>query len=584
MQKISTIIGMCILSIIMLATTLVSSSAYAEGAVSSTTNSGSSPYWTDQIVSDTVAMMMKKNHVPGMAVALYVDGKPYLFHYGYANTFNGQPVSSNTIFEMGSITKTFTSLLLSMEIVDGKMHLRDNVVRYASTLEGVTGSVNEITLEQLATHTSSLPFELPDYISTEQAFCNYLNRWHPVRPIGSAWQYSNIGFGLLGYMLEGATGQSYDELLHQRILYPLGMSHTAIDVPGDQQINYAQGYNADGAPAKQWRHNDIIPAEGSLKTTSQDMLKYLMASLGVSGTPADILSAQRLACTSFISTRFGLQGLAWEKHPLTTLDNVGYVNRTRVLYIRNSKVNFVSPDDFTLQNDNMLVDKTGNTGGFTSYIALIPSHKMGIVLLANRAALREQLGLAGRIILLNLMRGEPAMPTPQPVTPVMNVMVNNQNAAISSTIAAQQPVNNPQINNPQSNYPVNNKFQINNPVINFAGSNNINGSATVQPAIHTTAVANNTQQNAINAQNNINPPVVNSTVTEVHKSVHVSTIKRNKKYSHHHVVHKKVVHKSTAHKKVVVHKTVAHHHVVHKKVIVHKSTTKKKVAVTSTNN
>lgn len=366
------------------------------------------PVSPDAIVTDTINTMMYRNRIPGVAVALYVDGRPYLYHFGFANLATRQPVTENTIFEIGSITKTFTALLLGMELDQGRMHLQDSVFKYASSLQRLTGSVNNITLEQLATHTSSLPYQLPDYmISSQQLFCNFLNSWRPGTPMGSTWKYSNIGFGLLGYMLEGATAESYDQLLHQRVLNPLGMYHTAIEVPPQLENDYAQGYGWDDSPAKQWRHNDIIPAEGAIKTTSQDMLKYLLASLGVPGTPLDIFSGIRTTCYTYVATRYGLQGLAWEKHPLYSLNDYGYINRTRVLFLRDSYASPVSQDDPTSHNENMLIDKTGTTAGFTAYMALIPTQKIGIVILTNRVALRQQIGLAGRSILLRLMDDNP---------------------------------------------------------------------------------------------------------------------------------------------------------------------------------
>jgi beta-lactamase class C len=379
----------------------------AGGVVNDTVQPPRTEISPEPIVANTVYNLMNQNRVPGVAVALYVDGRPYLYNFGVANVMTRAPVTENTIFEMGSITKTFTALLLGMEVNEGKMHLQDSVIHFASSLQKLSGAVNYITLEQLATHTSSLPFELPDYIDTQQEFCTYLNRWRPGRRMGSTWAYSNIGFGLLGYMLEGATAETYDQLLHQRILNPLGMYHTEIDVPFDLESNYAQGYNWDGSPAKQWRHNDIIPAEGSLKTSSQDMLKYLMASLGIPGTPTDILSGIHVSCYAYVATRFGLQGLAWEKHLLDSLNDYGFINKTRVLFLRDSYANQVPLNDPSQFDDNVLIDKTGNTAGFTAYIALIPSQKIGVVLLANKAAIREQIGAAGRVILLRLMENHP---------------------------------------------------------------------------------------------------------------------------------------------------------------------------------
>lgn len=388
------------------------------------------PISPDAVVTNTINNMMYHNRIPGVAVALYVNGRPYLYHFGYANLATRQPVTENTLFEIGSVTKTFTALLLGMELDQGRMHLQDSVYKYASSLQRLSGSVNNITLEQLATHTSSLPYQLPDYmISSQRLFCNFLNSWRPGMPMGSTWKYSNIGFGLLGYMLEGATAESYDQLLHQRVLNPLGMYHTAIDVPPQLEDDYAQGYGWDDTPAKQWRHNDIIPAEGAIKTTSQDMLKYLLASLGVPGTPLDIYSGIRTTCYTYVATRYGLQGLAWEKHPLYSLNDDGYINRTRVLFLRDSYASPISPEDPTSHNENMLIDKTGTTAGFTAYMALIPSQKIGIVILTNRVALREQVGLAGRTILLQLMDDNPEVyfKSNQPPPPVVPTFAVSQN-------------------------------------------------------------------------------------------------------------------------------------------------------------
>ncbi len=484
----------------------------------------------DAVVSETINNLMYHNRLPGAAVALYYNGRPYLYHFGVANEAYRTPVTENTIFEIGSITKTFTTLLLGMELDEGHMHLQDSVYKYASSLQRLNGAVNYITLEQLATHTSSLPYELPDYvISSQRLFCNFLNNWRPGMPMGSTWKYSNIGFGLLGYMLEGATAETYDQLLHQRVLNPLGMYHTAIDVPPQLENDYAQGYDWDGSPAKQWRHNDIIPAEGSLKTTSQDMLKYLMASLGVPGTPLDIFSGIRTSCYTYVATRYGLQGLAWEKHPLYSLNDEGYINHTRVLFLRDSYADAITPNGSTAQNDNMLIDKTGTTAGFTAYIALIPSQKIGVVILANKAALREQIGEAGRIILLHLMQNYPQNYYDQAAA--------LPRAAVANTLPQSLP---------------NNQVAYN------------------QSSVHVSAVPNAAPTLLPTTHYYTAPP---PPPTVIHVPVHTVVIHRHVIVHHHKHI-------------VIVQETVKHHVIVKKKIIVkkHHVVVKKKVIITTTNN
>jgi CubicO group peptidase (beta-lactamase class C family) len=174
----------------------------------------------------------------GMAVALYIDGRTVFFNYGMADSARKQPVTSDSLFNLASVGKVFTSTLLAQAVKQGEVALDDPVAKYVTELQQ-GGDIRRVTLGQLASHTSGLhrvpqqyepshrgPYSLPDFI-------RYLNAWKADdgHEPGKQDIYSNTGFVLLQLALQRRFNTPIAKLLEQRVLQPLGMTSTAMPVP-----------------------------------------------------------------------------------------------------------------------------------------------------------------------------------------------------------------------------------------------------------------------------------------------------------------------------------------------------------------
>ena len=217
----------------------------------------------------------------------------------------GKPIDRDTLVEIGSITKVFTGILLAEMTGRGEVRLDQPV---ADLLTGVTvpaRGARQITLGDLATQISALP-RLPDNmkpVDPTNPYADYsvaqleqfLARHELRRDPGSAYEYSNLGVGLLGHALSRRTGHSYEALVTERILAPLGMAHTLITLNDEARAHLADGHNPRGAIVPLWDLPTLAGA-GGLRSTLADMLRFLAAcqtppasalgrAIGVSQTP-----------------------------------------------------------------------------------------------------------------------------------------------------------------------------------------------------------------------------------------------------------------------------------------------------------
>ena len=293
------------------------------------------------LVDQTMQQFMRVNRVPGAVVELYVHGKPYSFQYGVANLDTRVPVTDNTVFELGSVTKLFTALLVAMQVNAGKMNLQDSITQYIPELRNAYGPINQVTLENLATHTSGLPFYTPGSVKTEEGVINYLRRWHPYGPVGSSWAYSNFGIGLLGSALEYNTHENYNQLYRSRILTPLKMNPIGIAVPNYLDGLIAQGYDGAGI-MEPYTALDLLPASWAIKATGHDMMRFLAASIGLPGTPPEIADAMRLTQTPFYLNSNMMQGLGWQIYRITDQDRVSLMHTPSFMSIGPIKTTAIS--------------------------------------------------------------------------------------------------------------------------------------------------------------------------------------------------------------------------------------------------
>lgn len=361
------------------------------------------PQSTEEKVNAIIKPWMQQRGIPGAVVEVYANGVPSSYYFGYADMEKTTPVTGNTIFEIGSITKVFTSILLAQEVLAHRLKLNDVAATYIPEFQvNKNTPFAKITLRNLATHTGGLPFDEPSTIKTNRQALSYFSRWHvPIR-IGQSWAYSNVGMGLLGYILENKMHQSLNTLYQQDILIPLGMTPLGIHVPAKDAAYRAKGYNQAGKfmpPQEYW----VFPATGAIKASGNDMQKFLRAALLLPGTPPNVGDAMRLTQTPFAKTNFNQQGLGWVIIPLQRLNDQWILSTrhsTSVGPMPSVQLNSLE----TQYNARAIIEKTGTIDGFKSYIGLIPATQTGVVILTNRYPALGDTNRIGHKVLLALSR------------------------------------------------------------------------------------------------------------------------------------------------------------------------------------
>jgi len=229
----------------------------------------------------------------GMVVAtLEPDGSSSMAAFGNPGP-DAKPLDGDSVFEIGSITKVFTALLLADMAERGEVKLDDPVARHLRAgVKVPERNGRAITLIDLSTQSSGLP-RLPDNMkpanplnpyadySVEQMF-EFLGRYQLTRDVGAEFEYSNLGVGLLGQALAMRAGKSYEALVKERILDPLDMDHTGVTLTPWMQEHLAKGHSPGGMVVPNWDLPAIAGA-GALRSTMNDMLKFARANLDSSG-------------------------------------------------------------------------------------------------------------------------------------------------------------------------------------------------------------------------------------------------------------------------------------------------------------
>ena len=255
----------------------------------------------------------------GIVVGVIEPGGRRVVSYGHLAKGDPRRVDADTVFEIGSITKVFTSLLLSDAVERGEVSLSDPVSRYLPATVKVPQRGRAITLGDLASHVSGLP-RLPanmrsrdprnpyaDY--TVDEMYAFLSGYELPRDVGAQYEYSNFGAGLLGHVLALRAGMSYEALVETRITRPLGMTSTRITLSDDMRARLASGYDAALQPAANWDLPTLAGA-GALRSTVNDMLLFLSAAMGERPTPlakafAAMTAARRPAGASTLEIALG---------------------------------------------------------------------------------------------------------------------------------------------------------------------------------------------------------------------------------------------------------------------------------------
>lgn len=297
----------------------------------------------------------------GIVVGVIEPAGKRIVTYGSLDKVDKRALNGDTVFEIGSVTKVFTSLLLADMVQRGEVALTDPAAKYLPPgVKMPERGGQSITLEDLSTHTSGLP-RLPanlapknqgnpyaDY-SVDQLY-QFLSSYTLPRDIGVQYEYSNLGGGLLGHVLARRAGMEYEVVVRARILNPLGMSSTCIALSPALKERMAVGHNAKLEPVPNWDLPTLAGA-GALRSSANDLLTLLAAELGYQQTPLAPAMAAMLAVRRPTGNP-GLDiALGWH-------------------VFRKSK-------------SEEIVWHNGGTGGFRSFVGFDENRRAGVVVLSN---------------------------------------------------------------------------------------------------------------------------------------------------------------------------------------------------------
>ncbi len=334
----------------------------------------------DSQVRSAAQHVMRDNGIPGLAIAITDHGKQYFYEFGVADKASGQAVSRDTLFELGSISKTFTATLAARAQIESRLSLQARSADYLPELAGTP--FGQLSLVNLATHSNGgMPLQVPDGIADQAQLFAWLRQWKPEHAPDTWRAYANPSIGMLGVITARRLGTPFVNAMQEQLLPGLGLAHTFIQVPAQQQALYAWGYDRNDAPV---RVNPGVLADEAygMKSSSRDMLRYVEAHLGRVQLAAPLKQALEDTRRGYYKRGAMTQDLVWEQYdyPLalqTLLD--GNDNRYA---LEGAEVSGIRPP--LAPQSKVWVNKTGATNGFGAYVAFVPEQQRGVVLLANK--------------------------------------------------------------------------------------------------------------------------------------------------------------------------------------------------------
>lgn len=332
------------------------------------------------LVDSAVNPLMKEYGIPGAIVGISMNGQQYFFPYGVSSKTTGQDVSVNTLFEIGSISKTFTATLANYAQVEGKLTLTDKVSQYLPELTG--SAFDQINLINLATHTAGdLPMQVPDKVTNNAELISYFKEWQPAYAAGTHRNYANPSIGLLGLIAAKQLGQSFPNAIEQTLFPQLGMTHSYLQVPSNKLADYAQGYNKQDQPV---RLNPGLLADEAygIKTSAVDLLRFVETNMQQHTIAPAFQQAIDATHVGYFDVGMMTQEMIWEHYPYPIALDKLLTGHTQEVVFGSVPVKAIVPPQ--APQPDLWINKTGSTGGFAAYVAYIPAKKLGMVLLSNK--------------------------------------------------------------------------------------------------------------------------------------------------------------------------------------------------------
>ncbi len=313
----------------------------------------------DEKVRQLAAAKVAAGVYPGLVIGVVSGGRQEIAGFGSAADDRKREPDGNTVYEIGSVTKTLTALLLADAVERGEATLDQPVQQLLPDYTIPKSGDRAITLLDLATQTSGLP-RLPDNLlpkdptnpyadNTPLRLKEFLATCRLSRTPGEGYEYSNLGFGLLGQALAARAHLPYEELMKKRIAVPLGMPDTAIALSPGMAERFAPGHDAAGKPAPAWDLGALQGA-GAIRSTARDLLAYVAVHLRKGDGPlSKALSAVTRPERPTEDARRRI-GLAWQ------IDS---------------------------RRGPAIVWHNGMTGGYASFVGFTADGERGVVVLTN---------------------------------------------------------------------------------------------------------------------------------------------------------------------------------------------------------
>ncbi|WP_435405220.1 class C beta-lactamase [Mycolicibacterium houstonense] len=323
--------------------------------------------------------LMAQYGIPGMAVGVTVDGRQRFFEFGVASRQSGAPVSQHTLFEIGSVSKTFTGTLAAYAQVLGRISLDHHPGAYLPELAG--SAIDTANLLNLGTYTAGgLPLQFPAEVTDDTQMVSYFRQWTPDAAPGRQRRYSNPSIGLLGHLTALAMNRDFGELIEAEIFPRLGLHRTYVDVPQAEMDHYAWGYNADDEPVRV--NPGVFDAEAyGVKTSAADLLRFVEANIAPDDLEAPMRDAVTETHIGYFQVGDMTQGLGWEQYPYPVpLDRLLAGNSAAMAMQPHPAQPLVPRATAT----PALFNKTGSTDGFGAYAVFVPEKRIGVVMLANK--------------------------------------------------------------------------------------------------------------------------------------------------------------------------------------------------------
>ncbi|ELY6204876.1 CMA family class C beta-lactamase [Cronobacter malonaticus] len=326
-----------------------------------------------------VKPLMARYQIPGMAVAVSVNGETHFWHYGVASKATRKPVDEKTLFEIGSLSKTFTATLASEAQHEGKLDFSAPASQYLPALKG--SAFDHVTLLNLATHTSGTPLFVPDAVKNTAQLMAWYRAWQPEKPVGTERVYSNLGIGLLGMITAKALDKPFSEAMEQGLLRDFGMTHTFINVPDAAMDEYAQGYNKDDKPVRV-TPGPLDAESYGLKSGSADLLRYLQIQLGEQEVAPRWRQAINATHNGYYRSGEFTQGMMWEYYPWPSPFSRLVEGNSSQRIMKGLAATAIVPPQPAPQA--AWYNKTGSTNGFSTYAVFIPEKRIALIMLANK--------------------------------------------------------------------------------------------------------------------------------------------------------------------------------------------------------